>query len=575
MKRGTAPLVQPWRHGLLCIALVAMAVVVLGRAWQLQVHEQDFLVKQGIARHQRTIPVPASRGRILDRNGSPLAVSTPISSVWAEPQKLRQNAEIVPRLAKSLSLEPNRLQANLDKAPESSEFMYVARHVDPRVADQVASMKIEGVHLQREFRRYYPAGEVASHVLGATNIDDRGIEGIENLWDELLAGTSGARRVMRDLKGRAFSEVEYIERERPGGELVLSLDRRIQYLAFRELKRAVETHGALSGSVVVLRAQTGEVLALANQPSFNPNAPAAKRDASRRNRAVTDPLEPGSTIKPFTIAAALQLGVVTADDVVDTAPGLYRVGRLEVKDFRDYGPLSLEEILKKSSNVGVTKVSLGADPAKMWEILDEFGFGRDTGSLFPGENFGVLRHGSNWRRIEQATISYGYGLSATPLQLARAYAALGNDGVLPEISFLKRDDADYTGRRVLEPEVARTVRRMLESVVEPGGTGERARVAGYRVAGKTGTSRKPAPGGYRDDKYYAFFAGMAPASDPELVVVVLIDEPSGQQYYGGEVAAPAFASIMAGSLRVLGVPMDAIEQPPRLAARQAPAESSL
>ncbi|MEM7377966.1 MAG: penicillin-binding protein 2 [Pseudomonadota bacterium] len=566
---------QPWRLVFMCVALVVMAVVVLGRAWQLQVHEQDFLVKQGIARHQRTIPVPASRGRILDRNGTALAVSTPISSVWAEPQKLRQQDGVVSTLASTLSLSESRLQANLDRASATSEFMYVARHVDPRIADQVADLKLEGVHLQREFRRYYPAGEVASHVLGATNIDDRGIEGIENLWDELLAGTSGARRVMRDLKGRAFSEVEYIERERPGGELLLSLDRRIQYLAFRELKRAVEAHGALSGSVVVLRAQTGEVLALANQPSFNPNAPAAERDASRRNRAVTDPLEPGSTIKPFTIAAALELGVVDAAEVVDTAPGTYRVGRLEVKDFRDYGDLSLEDILKKSSNVGVTKVSLGADPAQMWEVLDEFGFGRDTGSLFPGENFGVLRHGSNWRRIEQATIAYGYGLSATPLQLARAYAALGNDGVLPEISFLKRDDADYQGRRVLSPEVARTVRRMLESVVEPGGTGERARVAGYRVAGKTGTSRKPAPGGYRDDKYYAFFAGMAPASDPELVVVVLIDEPSGKQYYGGEVAAPAFASIMAGSLRVLGTPMDAIEHPARLAAGESEQGASL
>ena len=565
MKRKSTSLIQPWRRVLMCLMLAGMGVVVLGRAWQLQVHEQDFLIKQGVARHQRTIPVPASRGRILDRNGSPLAVSTPISSVWAEPQKLREQLAALPRLAKALGIEEAGIRESLDAASDNSEFMYLARHVDPRLADEVSRLKVKGVHLQREFRRYYPAGEVASHVLGATNIDDRGIEGIEKLWDELLAGSNGARRVMRDLKGRAFSEVEYIERERPGGELVLSLDRRIQYLAFRELKRAVEAHGALSGSVVVMRAQTGEVLALANQPAFNPNAPAARRDASRRNRAVTDPLEPGSTIKPFTIAAALQLGVVDSADIIETAPGTHKVGRLQVRDFRDYGSLSLEDILKKSSNVGVTKVSLGADPSKMWEVLDDFGFGRDTGSLFPGENFGVLRHGSNWRRIEQATIAYGYGLSATPLQLARAYAALGNDGVLPEVSFLRRESDDVQGVRVLEKDVAKSVRRMLESVVEPGGTGERARVAGYRVAGKTGTSRKPAPGGYRDDKYYAFFAGMAPASQPELVVVVMIDEPSGQQYYGGEVAAPAFASIMAGSLRVLGVPMDAIELPEQVA----------
>ncbi len=565
MKRGTTALIQPWRRGLMFVLLGGMAVVVWGRAWQLQVHEQDFLVKQGVARHQRTIPVPASRGRILDRNGSPLAVSTPISSVWVEPQKLREQPVSVGQLANALSLSEQRIQDSLDAASDSSEFLYLARHVNPRVADQVAALKIKGVHLQREFRRYYPAGEVASHVLGATNVDDRGIEGMEKLWDELLAGSNGARRVMRDLKGRAFSEVEYIERERPGGELILSLDRRIQYLAFRELKRAVEAHGALSGSVVVMRAQTGEVLALANQPAFNPNAPAQRGDGSRRNRAVTDPLEPGSTIKPFTIAAALQLGVIDAADEIETAPGTFGVGRLQVRDFRDYGTLSLEGVLKKSSNVGVTKVSLEADPAQMWEVLNDFGFGRDTGSLFPGENFGVLRHGTDWRRIEQATIAYGYGLSATPLQLARAYAALGNDGVLPEVSFVRKAEDEAGGVRVLEKDVARSVRRMLESVVEPGGTGERARVAGYRVAGKTGTSRKPAPGGYRDDQYYAFFAGMAPASQPELVIVVMIDEPSGQQYYGGEVAAPAFASIMAGSLRVLGVPMDAIELPEQVA----------
>jgi len=280
---------------------------------------------------------------------------------------------------------------------------------------------------------------------------------------------------------------------------------------------------------------------------------------------VTDPVEPGSTLKPFTIAAGLELGVINPETVVDTSPGTTQIGPLRVRDFRDYGELDLEGILKKSSNVGVTKVSLLSDPADMWAVLDRLGFGNDTGSLFPGENYGVLRHGSAWRQVEQATISYGYGLSATPLQLARAYSALGNDGVMPEVTFLKRTDPSYTGEKVLDSQVARVVRRMLESVVEPGGTGERARVAGYRVAGKTGTSRKPAPGGYREDKYYAFFAGMAPASNPELVVVVMIDEPSGDQYYGGDVAAPAFAAIMAGALRVLGLTMDAIELPQRTA----------
>lgn len=557
--------VQPWRHKLFMAVVGVFALVVFGRAFVLQVQQKNFLQEQGAARQQRTIPVAATRGRILDRNLTPLAVSTPINSVWADPRKLRHAPERFGELAGALAQSPQRVADVIDRAPENRGFVYLARHVDPLIAKKVSALKIDGVNLQREYRRYYPSGEVASHVLGSTNIDGKGIEGLEALWNESLVGTPGERRVIRDLKGRAFSEIEYINKESDGNDLVLSLDRRIQYVAYRELKRAVDAHSAKSGSVVVMNSRTGEVLALANQPAFNPNTSSGPQIGSRRNRAVTDPVEPGSTMKPFTIAAGLELGAINPESVIDTSPGTFQIGPLRVRDFRDYGKLDLEGILKKSSNVGVSKVSLLSDPADMWVVLDKLGFGNDTGSLFPGENYGVLRHGSAWRQVEQATISYGYGLSATPLQLARAYSALGNDGVMPEVTFLKRTDPNYVGEKVLSKPVARAVRRMLESVVEPGGTGERARVAGYRVAGKTGTSRKPAPGGYREDKYYAFFAGMAPASNPELVVVVMIDEPSGDKYYGGDVAAPAFAAIMAGALRVLGLTMDAIELPQRTA----------
>lgn len=551
--------VKPWRHSLFMAVVGLVALVVLGRAFFLQVQQKSFLQKQGAARQQRTIPVVATRGRILDRNHTPLAVSTPISSVWVDPRKLRQAPENFSKLAQALAQTPQRVSVAINRAPENRGFIYLARHVDPVVAENVSALGIDGVNLQREYHRYYPSGEVSSHILGSTNIDGKGIEGMEALWNESLSGAPGKRRVIQDLKGREFSEIEYVDKERDGSDLLLSIDRRIQYVAYRELKRAVDVHSAKSGSVVVMNSRTGEVLALANQPAFNPNTSAGSQLGSRRNRAVTDPVEPGSTLKPFTIAAGLELGVIDTSTVIDTSPGTYQIGPLRVRDFRDYGKLSLEGILKKSSNVGATKVSLLSDPADMWAVLDRLGFGNDTGSLFPGENYGVLRHGSAWRQVEQATIAYGYGLSATPLQLARAYSALANDGVMPEVSFLKRENPDYKGEKVLNPQVARAVRRMLEAVVEPGGTGERARVAGYRVAGKTGTSRKPAPGGYREDKYYAFFAGMAPASKPELVVVVMIDEPSGEKYYGGDVAAPAFSAIMAGSLRVLGLTMDAIE----------------
>ncbi len=570
---NSAIYVQEWRHKLFMAAICLFAAVVFGRAYFLQVQQKTFLQQQGAARQQRTIPVAATRGRILDRNLSPLAVSTPISSVWADPRKLRLTPESYQPLATALGKSVQRVTDIIERAPEGRGFAYLARHVDPRIAERVTALKIDGVNLQREYGRYYPSGEVASHVLGATNIDGKGIEGLEARWDELLSGKPGERRVIRDLKGRAFSEIEYINKESDGTDLVLSIDRRIQYVAYRELKRTVEAHSAKSGSVVVLNSRTGEVLALANQPAFNPNASSGPQIGNRRNRAVTDPVEPGSTIKPFTIAAGLELGVIDADSEIDTHPGSFRIGPLRVRDFRDYGKLSLEGILKKSSNVGVTKVSLLSDPADMWTVLDRLGFGSDTGSLFPGENYGVLRHGSAWRKVEQATISYGYGLSTTPLQLARAYSALANDGLLPEITFLKRESNQPVGERVLDPGVARNVRRMLESVVEPGGTGERARVAGYRVAGKTGTSWKPAPGGYTKDKYYAFFAGMAPASQPELVVVVMIDEPSDGKFYGGEVAAPAFAAIMSGALRVLGLPMDAIELPQRNTALAEEAET--
>jgi cell division protein FtsI (penicillin-binding protein 3) len=427
--------------------------------------------------------------------------------------------------------------------------------VDPSVAGSVLALGIEGVYLQREYRRYYPMGEVTAHVVGFTNIDDVGQEGIELAFDEALRGVGGSKRVLRDRIGQVVADVERIRDPKSGRDLVLSIDRRIQYRAYRALLAAVNRNQARAGSVVVLDARNGEVLAMVNQPSYNPNNRAERIGSRSRNRAVTDVFEPGSAVKPFTIAAALDSGQFRSDTVVDTSPGYMKVGKYTIKDVRNYGRIDLSTIVKKSSNVGASKVALSLQPRDVWQTLSRFGFGLSTGSGFPGETDGVLTHYFEWREAHRATLSYGYGFSVTALQLAQAYAAIANGGMLSNAGFLPAESG-MVGTRAVSEDVALQLRRMLESAVSPGGTGSRARIEGFRVAGKTGTVRKATSGGYSEDRYIAIFVGMAPISSPRIVTVVVIDEPSAGEYYGGRVAAPVFADVTEGALRLLGVAPD-------------------
>ena len=533
-------------------ALGMLALV--ARAVDLQVLKQDFLQGQGDARHLRVVSMPAHRGMITDRNGEPLAISTPVDSVWANPQDLPLADARLGQLARLLKLDQDELMRRL-AARGDREFVYIKRHVSPELAQQVEALELPGVALEREYRRYYPMGEVAAHVVGFTNIDDRGQEGLELAYDEWLAGVPGAKRVIKDRLGHVIENVEALRAPRAGQSLALSIDRRVQYLAYRELKLAVQARGARSGSVVVMDPLSGEILAMVNQPAFNPNTRRHLRGELYRNRAVTDVFEPGSTIKPFTIAAALEAGRYKPASIVDTAPGYVRVGGHTIRDVRNYGRIDLGTVIQKSSNVGASKIALSLEPEDLWSLYTRVGFGRITGVGYPGESAGVMSDYSRWREVERATLAFGYGLSVTPLQLAHAYCAIAADGMMPEPSFVRRDEV-APRHEAMSAQTARQVRAMLEAVVGPAGTGNRAAIDGYRVAGKTGTVRKSTAGGYAEDRYLAVFAGMAPASQPRLVVVVMINEPSGDEYYGGHVAAPVFRNVMAGALRLLNIPPD-------------------
>lgn len=540
--------------GLFVLAMLGLLV----RAVDLQVFKREFLQGQGDARHLRVVSTPAHRGMIVDRNAEPLAISTPVDSIWVNPQEAAAARETLPALARLLGMSRDDLFNRLAQRSQR-EFVYLRRHVNPDLARQVMALQIPGVSLQREYRRYYPMGEVAAHVLGFTNIDDRGQEGLELGFDEWLAGVPGARRVIRDRLGRAVDDVENIRSPRPGKTLTLSLDRRLQYLAYRELKSAVAAHNAVSGSVVIMDPHTGDVLAMVNQPAYNPNNRKGLRSGVYRNRAVTDVFEPGSTIKPLALAAAMKTGRYTPTTLVDTTPGLLRVGSHTIRDVRNYGAIDLTTVIRKSSNVGASKIALSLEPKQLWSFYTALGLGRTTGSGFPGESAGVMTDSSSWSEVERATLAFGYGLSVTPLQLAQAYSAFANDGVVPQAGFLK-DREGASGQRVMSALIARETRMMLEQVVRPGGSGTRAAVRGYRVAGKTGTARKSSVGGYVDDRYVAVFAGLAPVSDPQLVVVVMINEPRRGGYYGGVVAAPVFSRVMSESLRLLDVPPDDLHE---------------
>ena len=561
MTRGAETKTQTAKRFVGRVTLVSVffglaAASLVARAVHLQVFNTEFLTQQADTRHLRTESITAHRGTITDRNGEPLAISTPVDSVWANPKELALAEDKIPALARALGLDEQTLIRQITFSM-NKDFVYLRRHLSPDKAAEVMSLKLPGVNIQREYRRYYPAGEVVGHLVGFTNIDDKGLEGLELAYNYWLAGESGAKRVLKDRLGRSVENVESIRPPHHGKELRTSIDLRIQYVAYRALKAAIKSNNAESGSIVVLDTVTGEVLAIANQPTYNPNDRSQLIAERYRNRAITDIFEPGSSIKPLIVAAALESGDYRASSVIDTSPGYVTVGAKTIEDHRNLGRISLTTILARSSNVGATKLAMSLQPDQLWNSMSQFGLGSMTASGFPGESQGILTHHDHWKPVSQATLSYGYGLAVTPLQLAQAYAILGNDGVLQQISLTALEQAG-DGTRMVSQDTAVAVVRMLEEVVRPGGTGTGAAVPGYRIAGKTGTSWKFAAGGYSKDKYISVFAGLAPASNPRLAAVVVIDEPSGELYYGGDVAAPVFADIMSESLRLLAVPPDAL-----------------
>ncbi|CRI65524.1 Peptidoglycan synthase ftsI [Thiocapsa sp. KS1] len=548
----------------LLVGILSSAFVVLSAAvFYRQIVETDYLRGEGERRYLRVGEIAARRGMITDRNGEPLAVSTPVETVWGEPRKLVHKPDAIPPLAIALGLEPKALQERLAATSERG-FLYLKRRVsfeEARAVRQVvADHHLDGVDFETEYRRFYPGVEVFGHVLGFTNIDDRGQEGIELTYDSWLKSEPGLRRVIRDGRQQIVQEIEQVRAPRQGADLALSLDRRLQFLAYRELKAAVAEHKAAGGTLVALDVETGEILAMVNQPGYNPNSQRDGSSERRRNRAVTDVMEPGSTVKPFVVAAALERGLVKPTTVIATR-GSLAVGRDTVKDVHNYGSLSVTGVITKSSNVGVVKIAQMMSYGDLWGLYDQLGFGHATDVGVPGESRGVLRHHSKWRVFEHATQAFGYGLSVTALQLAQAYGVLAADGVKRPATLLKRDPAAPAGAaeetRVLSADTARKVRAMMETVVSDQGTAKRAAITGYRVAGKTGTAKKSeGRAGYGGGKYQAVFAGFAPAGSPRLVIAVMIDEPKGKAYYGGLVAAPVFQKVMEGALRLFNVPPD-------------------
>lgn len=555
------------RRRLVLVVLIGCMAILFGRAFDLQVLDRKyFLQRQGKLRHVAVVSIPAHRGRILDRNGEPLAISTPVESVWTSPQQFQADPNDVKKLAQILEVPVTKVRQNLDRKT-GRRFVYLKRRIDPTQAASIKRLNLHGLNFDNEYRRYYPTGEVTSHLIGFANVDDVGQEGLELAYDRWLRGSAGTKRVIRDGKKRIIEDLEKIRSPVQGNDLVLSIDQRLQYLAYRELKAAVKKHKARSGTLALLDSKNGEVLAMVNQPSFNPNT-RRKLTANRyRNRAITDVFEPGSTIKPFVVSCALEAGSYHPDSLLDTAPGLIRVGRNVVRDIHNYGLLDVTRVLQKSSNVGITKMALSLSAHQLWGCYDSFGFARLPGTGFPGEAAGSLSNYTHWKPFAQATMSFGYGLSVSALQLARAYSVLANDGIMPTLSLLKKDQGEDSFR-VMSKKTANTVKKMLETVVSREGTAWSARVPGYRVAGKTGTIKKPTIGGYSDKDYMAMFVGIAPVANPRLVMVVVIDEPSAGDYYGGLVAAPVFSKVMRIALRMLGVPPEQHQAIPLLMANQ-------
>lgn len=555
------------RSKLLLFTLFVGFVALGGRAFYLMGGvTTDFLQRQGEARYARTLDIPATRGRITDRNGVVLASSVPARAVWAIPEDVQATPAQLAELSRLLGMNPAELRRRLDN--EDRSFIYLRRQVEVETAERIAAMKLTGIHSNREFKRHYPEGPTSAHVVGFTNVEDRGQEGIELAYERQLAGRSGSRRVIKDRLGRVVED-DWLREPVDGRDLALSIDSRVQYIAFSALKNGIEKHQAKAGAAIVLDVRTGEVLALVNSPTFDPNARGRLSGEAIRNRVLTDTFEPGSTMKPFAIATALEQGKVRPDSRIQTAPGRLTIGDRTIGDAHAHGVLTVEEVLSKSSNVGTAKIALDLPPQTLWESYTAFGFGQAPRMGFPGAVAGRLRPAKTWRPIEQATISYGHGISVSLVQLARAYLALARDGELLPLSLTKVDEPP-AAVRVLSPQTAIALRKMLEMAVSDAGTAPAARIAGYRVGGKTGTAYKLKNGQYVKE-YVASFVGFAPVSDPRLVIAVMIDEPGSGAHYGGQVAAPVFAQIAGASLRTLQVPPDGPLEAPKqlLALRQA------
>lgn len=545
-----------WRLNLVRVMFILIVAGLVWRLADLQIFNPDFLRNQGDARHLRQVPVVAHRGMILDRQGEPLAISTPVHSVWLNPQDVALDEPKLSNLAVMLDQNISAIQEKIVKN-QSREFVYLKRRITPELAEQVKQLNIRGVALQREYKRYYPAGEVTSHIVGFTNIDDIGQEGLELTYDAVLTGRPGLKRMVRDSRGNYVEGGELIRPAKAGENIQLSMDVRLQYLTYQALKNAVNEHNAKAGTAVVVDIESGEVLAMVNQPSFNPNNRNGLRASDFRNRAVTDLFEPGSTVKPFTVTSGIKSGKYDLSTIINTHPGVFRVSGHPIRDFRDYGEIDLATLIQKSSNIAASKIALDLDPDELWHDFARFGLGDATGAYFPGEVMGTMPDLSSWRKLDIATMGYGYGLSTSALQLARAYTVLGSGGILKPVTFVKADETPK-GRRVFSADIMKQVLAMMEKVVEPGGTATRAAVANYRVAGKTGTAKKATSGGYADKRYQSVFAGLIPASAPRLAMVVMVDEPRGEEYYGGAVAAPVFAEVMTGAMRLLNIAPDAL-----------------
>ena len=542
-----------WRSRLVGLFLLGAFGVLIGRSFYLQIINNDFLQEKGESRYRRDLEISASRGKVTDRNGDVLAISTPMKSIWAIPADARLNQTQSQQLAKLLDLDPKELGRKL---ASDKGFVYVQRQVPPDVADQVAALKLPGIFQNKEYRRFYPTAEMTAHMVGFTGVDDKGLEGVELAFEKSLVGHAGSRSVIRDRRGQIVEDVGSIKSPQDGKDVRLALDSKLQYIAYSQLKQAVADNKAKAGGAIVIDAKSGEILALANWPTYNPNNREHLSGAQLRNRAVTDTFEPGSTLKPFTAALALEQGKFRFDTIINCAPGKLTIGTATISDAHPHGALTVAQVIQKSSNVGAAKMAATFAPKEMWDMFDAVGFGHAPRLGFPGEVNGRLRPWKSWRPIEQATMSYGHGISVSLMQLARAYTVFARDGELLPVSLTRLDDGPVTGVPVFSAQTAREVRAMLEMAAGPGGTAPKAQVPGYRVAGKTGTAHK-LEGGLYANKYVSSFVGFAPVSDPRLIVAVMIDEPGGGKHYGGDVAAPVFSAITGNALRTLGVAPDA------------------